>query len=494
MALGAPFRNPPSLNLGGGGGHKSSGGSVDTTKTRSGPQRVSMSSGERPIGAAKGKQSDTEALCHPPPPPTQHCHRPCFTDSAQCRPMRCVCQGACGGGRAVGAVPWGTCRGGRAVGGVPWGTCRGGRAVGDVPWGTCRGGRAVGDVPWGTCRGGRAVGDVPWGTCRGGRAVGDVPWGTCRGGRAVGDVPRAWDKDLHGRLLRDVVPGLCGQAPLGGVQQPIGGLGGLRGAGGGPRGIASAGRPAPVGRARRPTRAVRRGLGAVRCGVGRRSGREGVRSRLYDRSGALLGVGGRSTFGSGLRTARAHVRHGGVADPSLCGTPTRLATSTCRLRHDRMEQGPTEPQAGRSTFLLSSGGGGGAGITEWPLVRGPSRLRTSFPCRTLVACLTPTPRGEGGGMSGNISVSILSRCFEMLSQCRFSGKIGDNMRNENTPPASPAPLPFARTAVVAPGTIPPVGLPKGVVCVRREKTHAAEQRITEAHVCGGASKGGGGGA
>ena len=52
---------------------KSSRGSVDTTKTRSGPQRVRMSSGERPIGAAKGKQSDTEALCQPPPPPhTQH--------------------------------------------------------------------------------------------------------------------------------------------------------------------------------------------------------------------------------------------------------------------------------------------------------------------------------------------------------------------------------------------------------------------------------------
>ena len=46
-----------------------SGGSVDTTKTRSGPQRVRMSGGERPIGAAKGKQSDAEALCHPPPPP-----------------------------------------------------------------------------------------------------------------------------------------------------------------------------------------------------------------------------------------------------------------------------------------------------------------------------------------------------------------------------------------------------------------------------------------
>ena len=46
---------------------KSSRGSVDTTKTCSGPQRVRMSSGERPIGAAKGKQSDTEALCQTPP-------------------------------------------------------------------------------------------------------------------------------------------------------------------------------------------------------------------------------------------------------------------------------------------------------------------------------------------------------------------------------------------------------------------------------------------
>ena len=48
---------------------KSSGGSVDTTKTRSDPRRVRMSSAERPIGAAKGKQSDTEAFCQPPPPP-----------------------------------------------------------------------------------------------------------------------------------------------------------------------------------------------------------------------------------------------------------------------------------------------------------------------------------------------------------------------------------------------------------------------------------------
>ena len=48
---------------------KSSRSSVDTTKTRLGAQRVRMSSGERPIGAAKGKQSDTEALCQPPLPP-----------------------------------------------------------------------------------------------------------------------------------------------------------------------------------------------------------------------------------------------------------------------------------------------------------------------------------------------------------------------------------------------------------------------------------------
>ena len=44
-----------------------SGGSVDTTKTRSDPQRVRMSSGERPIGAAEGKQPNTEALCQTSP-------------------------------------------------------------------------------------------------------------------------------------------------------------------------------------------------------------------------------------------------------------------------------------------------------------------------------------------------------------------------------------------------------------------------------------------
>ena len=52
---------------------KSSGGSVDTTRTR----------GERPIGTAKGKQPNTEALCPPPPrqppgPVVQSPHHLCW--------------------------------------------------------------------------------------------------------------------------------------------------------------------------------------------------------------------------------------------------------------------------------------------------------------------------------------------------------------------------------------------------------------------------------
>ena len=47
---------------------KSSRGSIDTTKTRSHPQRVGMYNGERPIGAAEGKQTNTMASCPPPPP------------------------------------------------------------------------------------------------------------------------------------------------------------------------------------------------------------------------------------------------------------------------------------------------------------------------------------------------------------------------------------------------------------------------------------------
>ena len=51
---------------------KSSRGFIDTTKTDSGPQRVRMSSGERPIGTAKGIQPDTEALCQPANPSTAY--------------------------------------------------------------------------------------------------------------------------------------------------------------------------------------------------------------------------------------------------------------------------------------------------------------------------------------------------------------------------------------------------------------------------------------
>ena len=56
-------------------------------------------------------------------------------------------------------------------------------------------------------------------------------------------------------------------------------------------------------------------------------------------------------FGRGQSTA---------ANRGSWGLPhTRLATSIRQLRHDQMEQGPTEPHAGRSTCLLSSGGAGG---------------------------------------------------------------------------------------------------------------------------------------
>ena len=70
---------------------KSSRGSVDATKTRSDPQRVRMSSGERPIGAAKGKQPNTEALCHPPSPlreqgPCQNNVRCCLDVPFSCGP------------------------------------------------------------------------------------------------------------------------------------------------------------------------------------------------------------------------------------------------------------------------------------------------------------------------------------------------------------------------------------------------------------------------
>ena len=46
---------------------KSFRGSVDTTRTPSDPQWVGMCSGERPMGAGKGKQTNTLASCQTPP-------------------------------------------------------------------------------------------------------------------------------------------------------------------------------------------------------------------------------------------------------------------------------------------------------------------------------------------------------------------------------------------------------------------------------------------
>ena len=47
---------------------KSSRGSMDTTKTRLGPQRVRMSGGERPIGATKRQTIRYRGLAKPPTP------------------------------------------------------------------------------------------------------------------------------------------------------------------------------------------------------------------------------------------------------------------------------------------------------------------------------------------------------------------------------------------------------------------------------------------
>ena len=54
---------------------RSSRGSVDTTKTRSDPQRVRMSSGERNRRRQR-QRTNTMASCQPPPPPPHACTQP----------------------------------------------------------------------------------------------------------------------------------------------------------------------------------------------------------------------------------------------------------------------------------------------------------------------------------------------------------------------------------------------------------------------------------
>ena len=64
----------------------------------------------------------------------------------------------------------------------------------------------------------------------------------------------------------------------------------------------------------------------------------------------------------------------------------RHAASVRPLRHDQMEQGPTEPHAGRGTFVLSSGGAG-SGYYRGAFGTGPIPTENQFPWQTLVACL-----------------------------------------------------------------------------------------------------------
>ena len=57
---------------------------VDTTRTRSDPQWVGMCSGERPIGAAKGKPTNTMASCQPLPPPARPDAHACRVWGVRC--------------------------------------------------------------------------------------------------------------------------------------------------------------------------------------------------------------------------------------------------------------------------------------------------------------------------------------------------------------------------------------------------------------------------
>ena len=74
---------------------KSSRGSVDTTKRRADPQRVGMHSGERPNGAANGKQTSTMASCQTSPPPLHPPKRPSDFGAGSAWGARILLAGAC---------------------------------------------------------------------------------------------------------------------------------------------------------------------------------------------------------------------------------------------------------------------------------------------------------------------------------------------------------------------------------------------------------------
>ena len=85
----------------------------------------------------------------------------------------------------------------------------------------------------------------------------------------------------------------------------------------------------------------------------------------------------------------------GGGDPPLVkgGVHPRPATSIRQPRHHQMEQGPTEPHAGRSTFLPSSGGAGG-GYYRVAVDAGPITTKNQVPWQTFAACLVH-PLGWG---------------------------------------------------------------------------------------------------
>mmetsp|Transcript_22572 Transcript_22572/g.38536 ORF Transcript_22572/g.38536 Transcript_22572/m.38536 type:complete len:312 (+) Transcript_22572:816-1751(+) len=73
--------------------------------------------------------------------------------------------------------------------------------------------------------------------------------------------------------------------------------------------------------------------------------------------------------------------------PCLPASEEHCNAASAKLRHDGVEQGPTEPHTGRSVpteFWLCRGG-----ITEWSLIPS-SFLQNQFSCQMLVACLVPS--------------------------------------------------------------------------------------------------------
>ena len=119
---------------------------------------------------------------------------------------------------------------------------------------------------------------------------------------------------------------------------------------------------------------------------------------LTDHRAFSLGLRGESAFGT---TKLLEVIYNAAAEPlwQCCvrvrahqssrwhaSLQHRFATSIYQLRHDQMEQGPTEPHAGHSTFLLSSRGAGG-GYYQVAFDIGPTPTEHQFHWQTLVACL-----------------------------------------------------------------------------------------------------------